>query len=57
MCKVNLESSGKQVGPGLTTTEVTFTKLGNKLRVMQGSKPMIGFDWGHSVVLSNTNIT
>jgi hypothetical protein len=56
MCQVNLESSGRQVRSGLTTTEVNDTKLGNKLRVKQGSKAMIGFDWGHPVVLSDTNI-
>ena len=33
---------GRQTGLGLTATEVTDTKLGNKLRVMQGSKAMIG---------------
>ena len=35
---------GRQTGLGLTATEVTDTKLGNKLRVMQGSKAMIGGD-------------
>jgi len=44
------------VGPGLTPHQVTHTKQGNKVRVMQRRKAMTGFDWGHPVVLSNTNI-